>query len=116
MTCIVCPVGCRLEVNLDDNGGVTAVTGNTCVRGERYAVAEITNPVRTLTSTVHLSGTSEKFLPVRTALPISKGRLFAAMERLRSVAVSAPVKTGDVVATFDGVDIVACKTLLKKAV
>jgi CxxC motif-containing protein len=116
MTCIVCPVGCRLEVDLGDNGCVAAVSGNTCVRGERYAVSEITNPVRTLTSTVHLSGASEPFLPVRTAAPISKGRLFAAMERIRSLSVSAPVKTGDIVATFDGVDIVACKTIAMRAV
>ena len=29
--CIVCPKGCRLKV--DDEGNVT---GNTCIRGEKY--------------------------------------------------------------------------------
>jgi CxxC motif-containing protein len=116
MTCIVCPVGCRLDVETDDSGGVLSVSGNTCARGEKYAVSETTNPVRTLTSTIHISGAEESLLPVKTAEPIPKDRLRAAMEVIRSLAVTAPVNTGDVVATFDGVGIVACKTIPGKAV
>ena len=39
ITCINCPVGCRLSVTLE-NGQVTSVTGNTCKRGEIYARQE----------------------------------------------------------------------------
>ena len=46
-TCIICPRGCRLSV--DDNMNVT---GNFCPRGKQYAVSELTNPVRTITSSV----------------------------------------------------------------
>ncbi len=114
MTCIVCPVGCRMEVSINDDGAVTEVSGNACARGEKYAVAEITNPVRTLTSTVRLEGAVEAFLPVKTASPISKGRLFDAMAVIHALNVKAPVKLGDVLTTFDGVDIVACKSIMRK--
>ena len=33
LTCIVCPVGCSLKVELD-NSEVVSVSGNTCPRGE----------------------------------------------------------------------------------
>ena len=39
ITCINCPVGCRLNVELE-NGQVVSVTGNTCKRGETYARQE----------------------------------------------------------------------------
>ena len=47
--CIVCPKGCRLTV--DDNGNVS---GNTCIRGEKYGKQEAIDPKRTLTSTVKI--------------------------------------------------------------
>jgi CxxC motif-containing protein len=110
MTCIVCPVGCRMEVEVDDDDRVTGVKNNACARGKKYADTEITNPQRTLTSTVRIDGAAESFLPVRTAEPISKGRLSDAMAVIRALRVSAPVSMGDALANFDGVDIIACKT------
>jgi len=116
MTCIVCPVGCRLEVTLDESGKVASVTGNSCPRGVKYAVSEVTNPVRTLTSTVRLSGSAEAFLPVKTASPIPKGKMFEAMAFLRGLSAFAPVKRGDVIASFEGVPIVSGKTVSGKTV
>ena len=46
LTCIVCPVGCRLTVEMED-GKVLKVSGNECKRGEEYARKECVNPVRT---------------------------------------------------------------------
>ena len=43
LTCIICPLGCPLTVELAD-GKVVKVTGNTCKRGEAYANNECTNP------------------------------------------------------------------------
>ena len=51
MTCIVCPIGCSLEVELQD-GKVVSVKGNTCPRGEKYAISESTYPERMVTSTI----------------------------------------------------------------
>ncbi len=115
LTCIVCPMGCQLEVKLDSEGNVTDISGNTCKRGYNYAKTEFTNPTRTLTSTVKLSGSkNDTLLPVRTASPIPKPKLFEAMKLIGELEVKAPVKRGEVVcADFveKGIDLVACKTV-----
>lgn len=113
LTCVVCPAGCRIRVTLDDNGAVTEVTGQTCPRGKTYAESEVTHPVRTLTSTVRiLTADGRKMLPVRTDKPIPRETLAQAMELVRKITVSAPVKTGDCIAADfiePGTNLVACK-------
>lgn len=117
LTCIVCPVGCQLEVTADESGKVSEIVGNTCKRGYDYAMTEFTDPRRTLTTTVRISGSkNDKFLPVRTSSPIPKPSLFKAMEKVNTIEVSAPVKVGDIVcADFieDGINLVACKSIDK---
>ena len=98
LICIVCPMGCALSAELDGQGSVIGVTGNTCPRGKAYAEAELTHPTRTLTSTVRLSN-REVLLPVKTDRPISKQKMLSAMALLRDLRVEAPVKIGDVVLT-----------------
>ena len=55
LTCIGCPMGCQLRATLED-GVVTAVTGNTCPRGDAYARKECVHPERTVTGTVRVLG------------------------------------------------------------
>ena len=69
LTCIVCPMGCTLEVELDGNK-VVSVSGNTCPRGAKYAESECVNPQRTVTTTV--KGEGGAILPVKTDRPILK--------------------------------------------
>ena len=95
LTCIVCPIGCQLSVTLE-NGVVTEVTGNTCPRGKTYAENELTHPVRTLTTTVTLTGSEEHRLPVKTDKPIPKETMLEAMEKIRNITVRIPVKCGDI--------------------
>lgn len=95
LTCIVCPVGCTLRVGQNEKGEVVSVAGNTCPRGETYAKNEVLHPVRTLTTTVRVPN-AERLLPVKTDRPIPKETLFAAMEKVNSLSVQAPVKIGDV--------------------
>ena len=40
LTCIGCPLGCAITVTMDGST-VTAVTGNTCPRGDAYARKEL---------------------------------------------------------------------------
>lgn len=117
LTCVVCPAGCRITAELDENGKVINVTGNTCPRGKTYAESEITNPVRTLTTTVTITGAASEAvtLPVKTSRPIPRGALFEAMEKIRVIVATAPVKTGDIlIADFiePGTNLIACKTIL----
>lgn len=64
VTCIVCPKGCKMVVS-NINGEYT-VKGNTCIRGSKYGVDEVTNPKRVITSTVRLEGSYLNMLPVKT--------------------------------------------------
>ena len=95
MICINCPLGCALTVERD--GDNFKVSGNTCPRGEKYAVNELTHPVRTLTTTVAVANREGAYLPVKTAKPISKGKLFEAMALVNSTKAVAPIKIGDVI-------------------
>ena len=95
LTCIVCPVGCALQVEQNDEGEVISVTGNTCPRGAAYGKDEVLHPVRTLTTTVRVRG-AERLLPVKTDRPIPKEKLFEAMKKVNALSFTAPVKIGDV--------------------
>ncbi len=116
MTCIVCPIGCRLKIETDDNNKVISVEGNSCQRGYKYAVSETQNPVRTLTSTVRITGSDEAFLPIKTSSPMPKHELFSAMQKLSGLTVNAPVKIGDIIYTgvTEGINIIACKSVESK--
>jgi len=115
LTCIVCPVGCRLEVTMDSAGKIKDISGNTCKRGYDYAMTEFTDPRRTLTTTVKLTGSdSDKFLPVRTSAPIPKQKLMEAMAIVNSLSAAAPVAVGDVIAADfieKGINLIACKSI-----
>jgi len=115
MTCIECPQGCLLEIEAD-GARVISVSGNKCKRGAAYARQEVEAPMRTLTTSVLTRGLELKMLPVRSSGPIPKGKLLAAMDAVKLLVVTSPVKAGAVVATDLlglGVDLVACRGLDK---
>lgn len=108
-TCIICPRGCHLQV--DDNMNVT---GNFCPRGKEYAVSELTNPVRTITSSVRVNNREDLLVSVKTSGPIPKGKIFDVMKEIDKISVSAPTRIGDI-AKKDilglGVDILITKNI-----
>ena len=95
--CIGCPLGCRLELVEDDDGAVLEVRGAGCRKGERYAEQEHTDPRRDVTTTVAIEGARWPRLPVRTDGTIPRDLVADAAWTLRSVAVTAPVRLGDVI-------------------
>lgn len=95
-TCIECPKGCRLSVDIENNK-VIKVSGNECPKGEKYAASEIENPVRILTSAVLCLGLSLKMVSVRTDKPIPKSRIFDAMNEIKKIKVTRPLKAGDII-------------------
>ena len=110
LICVSCPIGCAITVELDDNGQVISVTGNTCKRGDSYARQECTRPERMLTSTVKVEGGRLPVVPVKSSVPVPKEMLFDCMSEINKVTVKAPVKIGDVVLKNilnTGADIVA---------
>lgn len=109
LTCVACPLGCTITVELNGNE-VISVTGNTCKRGEAYAKTEITNPTRSLTSTVKVNGGILPVVPVKSNKPVPKDKMFECMKVINSASVDAPVKIGQVIIENildTGADIVA---------
>ena len=93
LTCIECPIGCEIEVGVE-NGKAVYVKGNTCPRGKMYAENEVVCPVRVVTSTIKaIDGT---MVPVKTDKPVRKSEIFAVMEKINKTTCSLPVKIGDV--------------------
>lgn len=110
MTCICCPLGCALTVTVKE--GKVAVTGNTCPRGAAYGEKELTNPTRTVTSTVRIRGKRNAVVSVKTARDIPKDKIMDCMRELAAVEAEAPVCIGDVVlrnVAGTGVDVVATR-------
>lgn len=107
LICIVCPMGCAMTAELED-GKVIRVSGNTCKRGEAYARTEITDPRRTLTTTVRTTDGGR--VPVKSSVPLPKGLLMDAMRAINAARAKLPVKAGDVLIHnifSTGIDIVA---------
>ena len=75
LTCISCPMGCQITVEMDGNE-VVSVTGNTCKRGEVYARKEVTDPTRIVTSTVKVIGGKADMVSVKTKEDIPKDKIF----------------------------------------
>lgn len=94
LTCIVCPRGCRLKV--DDN---MVVTGNSCPRGEKYAINELTNPTRTITSSIRVNNRPYILVSVKTDKPVPKDKMFDVMKEIDKLSIDAPTRIGQVVLT-----------------
>ena len=112
ITCINCPVGCRLQVTIE-NGQVTKVEGQSCKRGETYAHQECIAPARMVTAAVPVSGRSTP-VSVKTRTPIPKALIAQCMEALSKVQLTAPIAAGSVVlpdVCGTGVDIIATKSV-----
>ncbi|HHW91786.1 MAG TPA: DUF1667 domain-containing protein [Firmicutes bacterium] len=111
--CIVCPVGCTMEVTVED-GKLVQVTGNECKRGEKYAEQEAIAPKRTLATTVRVKNGILPLVPVKTDIPVPKGKMREITELVAQVEVEAPVKIGSIIIADvlgTGANIVATRNL-----
>ena len=113
LTCIGCPMGCLVSVELED-GAIGEISGNSCPHGKEYAVKELTHPERTVTSTIPVDGGVLNMVPVKTAHDIPKDKVFEAMAQVRKARLSAPVHAGEAVIkdiAGTGIDIIATRTV-----
>lgn len=106
LTCIECPMGCRIEVDVE-KGKAVDVRGNSCQRGKAYAESEVVCPVRVITTTVRAKDGT--MVCVKTEQPIKKADIFAVMAKINSLTCKLPIKVGDVIAEdlADGISLVA---------
>ena len=113
ITCINCPVGCRMNVILSEAGEFVSVSGNTCPRGASYARQECTLPERMITAVIHAQGCAVP-LSVKTSRPVPKSMIAAIMLELGKIKVSVPVILGQVILPDilgTGSDIIATRNL-----
>ena len=113
MTCITCPNGCTLSV--EEKDGRIVVTGNQCPKGEAFAKSELTNPMRTISTTVSTRDPAVPVVPVRVSGEIPTGRIFDVMEAINRLTVTAPVGRGAVLAADVlglGVDVIVTSDVL----
>ena len=95
-TCIVCPNGCTIETR-SEPGKPIAVSGQKCKRGEEYVLQELTDPRRTIATTVPVDNAELPLCSVRLTKPIPKRDIFKVMDEIRKVRLSAPVRIDQVV-------------------
>lgn len=111
LICIGCPLGCIINAVLK-NGQVTSVEGQTCKNGAEYAKQELTNPTRTVTSTIKIKGGDVPMVSVKTIRNIPKEKIFDCIAALKNLEVKAPVEVGTVMLSNvagTGIDVVATK-------
>lgn len=112
-TCICCPLGCPLEVSIDERGDVAEVSGYSCARGKEYAMGEAVAPVRMVTAIVCVEGSFEP-LSVKTAHPVPKDSIQGVLDAVSGLQLSAPVSAGAVLidnVCGTGVDVIATKSV-----
>lgn len=112
VVCVVCPRGCRIQVEVKEQDYF--MTQNGCNRGPIYVRQELTDPRRSLTTTIQVHGGVEHRLPVVTNQDIPRDIVFDALELLSTVVVEAPIIVGDIIIDNilgTNVSIVAAKSL-----
>lgn len=95
MICIDCPNSCQMIIN--ESGGEIVVSGNLCKRGEKFAINELRNPTRSISSTVKTIFPGIPVIPIRVSSEIPKGRIFDVMKEINKVVIREAVSIGDVI-------------------
>lgn len=115
ITCIVCPIGCKIKVETD--GTIfKLVGGNKCKKGVEYARSEAIDPRRMLTSSILVENGVWALVSVKTSQPVPKNKIFDVLGEIKKTRVKAPVQLGQVLirnVADTGVDVVATKTVDK---
>ena len=85
-TCIVCPNGCEITAQYE-GAEVSSVTGATCPKGKDYVLQELTDPRRTIATSVPVDGGELPLVSVRLNRPIPKEDIFRAPTAIGQVAI-----------------------------
>jgi CxxC motif-containing protein len=113
LTCVLCPVGCELEV-LKGPAGEPSVKGNQCDQGVPFALEEILRPKRNLATSVPVRGTAAKMVSVRLSGPVARDMIFPILAEIAPLRPETPVRRGQVLIANvlgTGVDVIATRTV-----
>jgi len=104
-------------MTITGSGSDIIVEGNKCDRGYDFSMTEMTNPMRTLTTTVRTKFPGVPVLSVRTAAEIPKGKLMEAMHELSGFVIDTELGCGDTVLeniVDTGVSVIVTSAALKQ--
>ncbi|HNX28033.1 MAG TPA: DUF1667 domain-containing protein [Syntrophomonadaceae bacterium] len=96
LTCILCPLSCSISVK-EAKGQIQEISGYGCKLGKEYAPQELLSPMRTVTSTVKLTGAAIASLPVKTSCSVPRDKIFDCMQEIKELVVNSPVKCGQII-------------------
>lgn len=112
LTCILCPVGCELEV--ERSGDRLEVLGNQCEKGIGFAEEEILHPMRNLATSVPLRGTASQMVSVRLSSPVPRDKIFPILAEIAGLRPEPPIRRGRVLipnVLGTGADVIATRTV-----
>jgi len=114
LTCVLCPVGCELEVKRDGSTKVE-VSGNQCDKGIPFAVEEVLHPRRNLATSIPVRGTASKMVSVRLSRPVPREMIFPILAEIARLRPEVPVRRGQVLIAGvlgTGIDVIATRTVV----
>ncbi len=95
-TCIMCPRGCEIRTEIDDDKTIISIEGNHCDKGAGYVRQEVTAPMRNIATSVLVEGGDMPLVSVRLSEPIPKARIFDVVQAIHELRLAAPVEQGSV--------------------
>lgn len=126
MTCVVCPMSCRLVVDRTGEDEIS-VSGNRCPRGAAYAREELLSPKRVVTATCRARGDARHLpddaigvsepvrrIPCRTSSAFPKELVNKLLSEIYDLEVALPVRRGQILignALETGIDVIATRTI-----
>ena len=114
--CLVCPIECNLKIIKNEDINNYTIEGNKCNRGKDFAIKELTEPSRIITSRVLLKNGPMSRLPVKSKGIIPEALIEECMEIIKTTEVIAPVYKDQVIIPNilgTGIDIVAARRVNK---
>lgn len=115
ITCILCPIGCKIVVQ---SNGKTAkiLEGNKCKKGIEYAYHEALDPKRMLTSSVKVIHGEWPLVSVKSSKPVPKKYLFDILNDIKQTSIKAPITIGQIIIENAGkhdISIIATRNVKK---
>jgi len=113
VVCVICPIGCEIDV-VHDGDKIVSMEGNKCEKAQEFVRQELIEPMRILTTTVRLEGARLPVIPVRTDKPVPKRLFPRILRQLKGIELQAPVNMLDVVVeniAGTGGNIIATRTV-----
>lgn len=116
ITCIICPIGCKILIKMDGNK-INLAEGSKCKRGLEYAKNEALDPKRMLTTSVLVENGKWPLVSVKSSKVVPKEKIFDILNEIKEKKIKAPVFSGQIIiknVANTSIDIIATKTIEKK--